>query len=185
MTTGGGHEDLTATLRHVEDVRRQTRAAVHPAWFPMVLFGVLGVLAAAFCGDGGVGVGLFWLVAGPIGGVLTSLHYQRRAVTTGAGMRGGPYWAVAAGIFVGAWLAGASDSSRVETAGPMVAVALGYLVFARLERSWPVAVSSGVLAAVAVAVAIADVGHSCLVLSLTFGTLFAATGLFMRLHERG
>lgn len=178
--------ELTATLEQIEEVRRRTRAAVHPAWFPLMLFGAFGLASAPFCAfRSGLGQGLFWLVAGPVGGVLTSRYYQRRALETGAGVRGGPYWAVAGGIFVACWLAGASSSSRVQTAGPMVAVALGYLLFARLERSWPVAVCSAVLAVFALGVGIADVGHSCVLLSLTFGVLFTVTGLVLRRHERG
>ena len=177
--------EVAATLKQVDEVRRRTRAAVHPAWFPMLLFGVFGLASAPFCAIGhGTGQGLFWVIAGPVGGILTARHYHRRALATGAGVRGGPYWAVAAGIFAGAWLAGASDSPGVETAGPMVAVALGYLVFARLERSVPVAVCSGVLAAIVIVAAVADVSHSCVVLALSFGTVFAGTGLFMRRHER-
>ena len=173
-------------LREVDAVRQRTRAVVHPAWFPMLLFGVFGLASAPFCAIGhGRGQALFWLVAGPVGGILTSRHHQRQAMATGAGMRGGPYWAVAAGIFVAAWLAGSADSSRIRSAGPMLAVALGYLVFARLERSWPVAVCSAFLGAVAVAVAVADVRHTCVVLSVTFGSLFVATGLLLRRADHG
>ena len=178
--------EVALTLRQVDEARRRTRAAVHPAWFPMVLFGMFGLASTPFCAIGhGTGQGLFWLVAGPVGGVLTARHYRRRTMETGAGVRGGPYWAVAAGIFVGAWLAGASGSPRIQTAGPMVAVALGYLVFARLERSVPIAVCSAALAAVAVAVGIADVRQSCVILSLTFGSVFATTGLVLWRHGRG
>lgn len=191
MVSEGGNitsepEELVSTLKQVEDVRRQTRAAVHPAWFPLVLFGTFSLASAPFCAIGdGHGVGLFWAVAGPVGGILTARHYRNRALATGAGMRGGPYWAVAAGIFVAAFLAGSSSSSRVQSAGPMVAVALGYLAFARLERSRAIAAVSGLLAAVALAVGIADVGHSCVVLSLTFGVVFTGTGLALRRGDRG
>ncbi len=185
MMARGGNDDVAVTLRHVDEVRRRIRVAAHPAWFPMVVFGLLGLASAMVCGRGGLHQGHFWAVAGPVGGALTSLHYQRRTMATGAGVRGGPYWAVAGGIFAAAWLAGGSNSRVVETAGPMVAVALGYLLFARLERSWPVAVSSAVLALVALGVGVAGVGNSCVVLSLTFGAVFTATGLAMRLHERG
>ncbi|MDQ3640272.1 MAG: hypothetical protein M3450_02075 [Actinomycetota bacterium] len=179
-----GPEELASTLRQVEELRRQTRAAVHPAWFPLVLFGAFGLASTPFCAFGeGLGVGLFWLVAGPVGGVLTSRYYRNRALATGAGMRGGPYWAVAAGIFVACFLAGSSGSSRVQSAGPMVAVALGYLAFARLERSWTIATVSGLLAAFALAVGIADIGHSCVLLSLTFGVVFTGTGLVLRRGE--
>ena len=191
MTIEGGNiasdpEELASTLQHVEELRRQTRAAVHPAWFPLVMFGACVLAAAPLCAIGeGRGVGLFWLVAGPVGGVLTSRHYRNQALATGAGMRGGPYWAVAAGIFVAAFLAGASSSSRVQTAGPMVAVALGYLVFARLERSWTIGAVSGLLGAFALAVGIADIGHSCLLLSLAFGVVFTGTGVVLRRGHRG
>lgn len=183
---GPGPEDPATTLRELDEVRRRTRAAVHPAWFPLVLFGLLGLVSAPFCAVAdGLGVGLFWLVAGPAGGIATSLHYRKRALSLGAGVNGGPYWAVAAGIFVGAWVTGASGSERVETAGPMLAVALGYLAFAYLERSRPVAVVAGGLALTAVAVGLTGVAHGCLVLSLTFGLSFTITGLVLRRHDRG
>lgn len=193
MTTNGGDNhissgshELATTLEQVEDLRRQTRAAVHPAWFPLVLFGAFGIGSAPFCAlGGGLGVGLFWAVAGPVGGVITARYYRNRALATGAGMRGGPYWAVAAGIFVAAFVAGSSSSSRVQSAGPMVAVALGYLAFARLERNWTIGAVSAVLAAVALAVGIADLGHSCVLLSLTFGVAFTGTGLVLRRGDRG
>jgi hypothetical protein len=184
MTADGN--EAAATLKEIDEVTRQTRAVVHPTWFPMVLFGAFGLASTPFCSiGGGLGVGLFWVVAGPVGGVLTARYYRRRALATGAGMRGGAYWAVAAGIFVAAWLAGASGSSRLETAGPMVAVALGYLLFARLERSRITAICSAVLGLLAVAVGIADPDHGCVVLSLAFGGVFTVTGLILRPHERG
>jgi hypothetical protein len=125
------------------------------------------------------------MVAGPIGGVVTARYYRNRALETGAAMRPGPYWAVAAGIFVAAFVTGASGSPRVESAGPMLAVAIGYMVFARLERSWPVEAVSGLLAAVALAVGIANPGPSCVILSLTFGVALTATGVVLRRSERG
>ena len=191
MTPNGRHgtagpDDLEATLQEIEQVRRHTRSAVHHAWFPLLLFGVLGLAAAPFCALGhGTGIGLYWLVAGPAGGIATSLHYRRRELALGAGVRGGPYWAVAAGIFLAAALSGASGSERVQTAGPMLAVALGYLAFARLERSPHVAVVAGLLALVAVAVGITGMAHGCVVLSVTFGLAFTLTGLVLRRRAGG
>ena len=186
METSSGRDELAVTLQHVEEVRRRTRAAVHPAAFPLLLFGAFGLASTPFCAiGGGLGVGLFWLVAGPVGGVVTARYYRKRALETGAAMRPGPYWAVGAGIFVAAFMAGASGSPRWETAGPMLAVALGYMAFARLERSWPVGAVSGLLAIVALGVAIVDPGHSCVILSLTFGVAFTTTGLILRGVERG
>ncbi len=177
---------MAATLKEVDEVRRRTRATVHPAWFPMLLFGLFGLASAPFCAiDDGAGQGWFWAVAGPLGGVLTARHYHRRGMSTGACVRGGPYWAVAAAIIAGAWLAGTSGSPRVESAGPMIVVAVGYLIFARLERSVPVAVCAVVLAAAAAAVGLAGIGDRCVILSLTFATVFVATGILLRRNERG
>ena len=179
-----GSDELASTLEQVEGLRRKTRAIVHPAWFPLVMFGAFGLASTPFCAIGdGLGVGLFWAVAGPIGGVITARYYRNRALTTGAGMKGGPYWAVAAGIFVAAFAAGFSSSSRVQSAGPMVAVALGYLAFARLERSWTIGAAADLLAAFAIAVGIADIGHSCVVLSLAFGVVLTGTGLMLRRRD--
>lgn len=194
MTSGGIHptdsapvdDDPATTLRQLDEVRNRTRAAVHPAWFPLVLFGVFGMASAPFCAIGhGLGVGLFWLVAGPAGGIATSAYYHRRSLTLGAGVSGRPYWAVAAGIFVACWIAGVSGSERVQTAGPMLAVAVGYLAFAYLERSRAVAAVAGVLALVAVAVGVTGVANGCVILSLVFGAAFTGTGLVLRRRDRG
>ncbi len=64
MTTNGGNitsgpEELASTLEQVEDLRRQTRATVHPAWFPKMLFGAFGLASTPFCAIGG-GLGAAW-----------------------------------------------------------------------------------------------------------------------------
>ena len=66
MTT---EDELATTLVELERVRRHTRAAVHPAWFPLVVFGLLGLASVPFSRIGeGAGTALFWMVAGPAGG---------------------------------------------------------------------------------------------------------------------
>lgn len=177
------NEELAATLREIDEVRQRTRAAVHPVWFPMLLFGVLGLLSIPFLfvGDG-AGAGLFWLVAGPAGGVATARHYRSRALSVGAGMRGGAYAAVGAAIFVAAWVAGALTHS---SAAPMLAVAAGYLAFAWLDRSWPVAGIAGALAVASVAAAITDPAHGDVLRAAVFGTAFTVTGLLLRRGDRG
>jgi hypothetical protein len=175
--------ELAITLRHVEDVRQQTRAAVHPVWFPMLLFGVLGLASIPFAlAGGGHGTALFWLVAGPAGGIATSRHYRRRAMSLGAGMRGGAYVLIGTAIFFGAWIGGAlTDSSTV----PMLAIAAGYLGFAYLEKSWPVALVATALAGSTVVVALTDPSRGDLILMLVFGLAFTGTGLLLRRRDRG
>jgi len=175
------NDDPAATLRQLDEVRKRTRAAVHPAWFPMLLFGALGLASIpfGFIGDG-AGSGLFWLVASPAGGYATSRYYRNRAKSVGVGVRGRAYAALGVAIFVFAWVLGMVTQSA---AGPMLAVAVGYLAFARLEHSWPVAAVSIVLGVAAVVVAVTDPAHGDIVLALVFGLAFTATGLLLRLRD--
>jgi len=177
------HEELAATLQQVEEARQRTRAAVHPVWFPMLLFGVIGLLSTPFhfVADG-AGVALFWVVAGPLGGAATARHYRNRALSVGAGMRGGTYMAIGAAVFVGAWVGGALSESAAE---PLLAVAAGYLGFAWLDKSWPVAAVAAALALGSAAVAVADPAHGDVVLTLGFGAAFTVTGLLLRRGDRG
>lgn len=148
----------------------------------MLLFGALGLASVpfGFIGDG-AGSGLFWLVASPAGGYATSRYYRNRASSVGAGVRGRAYTALGITIFVAAWGSGVVTESA---AGPMLAVAVGYLAFARLERSWPVAAVSVVLGVAAVLVAVIDPAHGDVVLALVFGLAFTATGLLLRRRDR-
>ena len=175
--------ELALTLEQVEEVRKRTRAAVHPVWFPMLLFGLLGLASIPFASIGdGPGTALFWLVAGPAGGIATSRHYRDRAMSVGAGMRGGAYLGIAAAIFLGAWGGGALTHSATV---PMLAIAAGYLGFAYLEKSRAVAVVAGALAVAALAVAVTDPPRGDLILALVFGVTFTGTGALLRRRDRG
>ena len=174
-------DDPAGTLRQLDEVRQRTRAAVHPAWFPMLLFGLLGLASIPFSRIGdGAGIGLFWLVAGPAGGYATSRYYRNRATSLGAGVRGRAYTALGAAIFVAAWVSGLVTQSA---AGPMLAVAIGYCGFAWLDRSPPVAAVAVALGAAAVAVAVTDPEHGDIMLALVFGVAFTATGLLLRRRD--
>jgi len=167
--------------RAVDQVRRRTRDAVHPGWFPMLLFGILGLVSIPFTRIGeGAGIGLFWLVAGPVGGFATARHYRNRALSLGVGMRGRAYMAVGVVLFVTAWVAGLLTESA---AGPMIAVALGYIGFARLDRNWPIAVVASALGVAAVLVAVVDPAHGDVILALAFGLAFTLTGLLLRRRD--
>jgi hypothetical protein len=187
-TSDGGNstadpEELALTLRQLDEVRQRTRAAVHPAWFPLLVFGLLGLASVPFGFLGnGLGSGVFWLVAGPAGGFATSRYYRNRAISIGVGMRRrAVYIILGAAIFACAWIGGLLTESA---AAPMLAVAIGYLAFARLERSWPVAAVAVVVGIAAVAVVVADPGDGDVVLTLVFGLAFTGTGLLLR-HNDG
>lgn len=173
-----GDDGPLDTLQELYEVRRRTRAAVHPAWFPLLVFGLLGLLSIPVTlVAGGSANAVFWLLAGPAGGYATSHYYRDRAISLGAGVRGRAYLPLGIFIFLGAWGGGALTHSA---AVPMAAIALGYLAFARLERSWAVAGVALVLGAAALAVAITEPRRGDLLLSLVFGLSFTVTGLLLR-----
>lgn len=37
-------------LLELDEIRRRARQDAHPFWFPLVLFGALGLVATPFCG---------------------------------------------------------------------------------------------------------------------------------------
>lgn len=182
---GAGHDDPAGMLQELEQIRRKARRDAHPFWFPLVLFGVLGLIATPFCVVGkGTGIAVFWGVAGPVGGAVTAFYYRKREMTLGAGVNGLPYVLIALSILAGTFLLGSLGSGTVASAGPMAVVAVGYLGFARLERSWNVAFVAAGMLLVTLVVTVAQVEHACAVLSATFGGAFAATGLSLRQAER-
>ncbi len=176
-----GDEELVTTLHKVDEVRQRTRAAVHPVWFPMLVFGLLGLASLPLSRIGeGKATGLFWLVAGPAGGFATARYYGTRAVSLGVGMRGRAHTALGIVIFLSAWITGFLSHTA---AGPMLAVSLGYLLFARLERSWPVAGVAAALGLAAVVIAITDPTDGDIILTLLFGLAFTVTGLILRRRD--
>ena len=175
--------DLEATLRQVHDVRQRTRAAIHPVWFILLTFGLLGLASIPFAFVGnGLGTGLFWLAAGPAGGVATGRYYRKRAARVGAWVNGRAYIVLGAAAFVAAWVGALATGSA---AVPMLVAAVSYLGFARLERSWPVVGVAVVIAAASVVVAATDPPNAAVVLALVFGLTFTATGLVLRSRDRG
>ncbi len=120
------------------------------------------------------------MVAGPSGGFATRRYYRDRAITLGAGVSGRAYAVVGVTLFVSAWVAGAVTQSA---AGPMLVVAVGYLAFARLDRSWPVAAVATVLGVAAVVVIATDPAHADVILALVFGLGFTGTGLMLRRRD--
>jgi hypothetical protein len=179
-------DEATRALREVDALRRRTLSERRSTWFPLVLFGVLALGAAVACevGDDRA-VALYWVVAGPAGGIATGAYAYRRSLRVGVAASPLPYLVTAVAILVGASLTGALSTGSARTTAPYLVVALGFLVFAWLERH-PVAAVAAVVGLVA-AVAVVATGpvHGCAILSATFGLAFASTGLALRGRERG
>jgi hypothetical protein len=179
-------EEATRALREVDALRRRTLSQRRSIWFPLVLFGVLSLGAAVACeAAGDHAVALYWALAGPAGGIATGAYAYRRSLRVGVAASPLPYLATAVAIVVGASLAGALSTGSARATAPYLVVALGFLVFAWLDRH-PVAAFAALVGLIAaVAVVATDPEHGCAILSATFGLAFAATGLALRRAEAG
>ncbi len=188
MSTIEGN-DAAARLEEVERLRRRTRAALHSFWYPLLFFGALTLASTPVCELGpDWALGLYWAVAAPVGFVAVSRRYMKREAGLGVTKAALPYVATGVFIMVAAWASGAAggilESDVLAIAGPNLAVAAGYFVFAWLERSGVLALLASGLAALAVALAVGDVGHACAILAATLRTVSLATGLALRTRER-
>jgi hypothetical protein len=182
-------EDIVA---EVGRLRSATRSQLSALWWPLFVFGILSLLSAAvIAGPGTDALGVYWTVAGPLGGIAVGLYYRDRERALGVESPSLPYILTGLGIFVGAMAAGvagdAFGSELAAAAGPSLVVSAGYVVFALLERSLllgAVAVALG-LEATWLWVAGGDPELIPLILAATYGTAFVATGFVLWIQGRG
>jgi hypothetical protein len=121
----------------VEEQRRRAHKALGAYWFPLVLFGGFGLVAAIALELGAhPAILALWIVAGPVGIVATSIYYGRR--THRIGLSAPPLPFIVTGILlgVGAGLTGwLGRDTPLGYAGPLLVIGAGYLVFAWLQKS--------------------------------------------------
>lgn len=182
-------EDAVDLLDQVARVRRSTRLSVGALWFPLVLFGFLSLVSGAVSWRVGAdALGAYWLVAAPIGSVATSLFYRRRERRVGLEMPAGPALLAVAVIILGAFgtgaLGGALGAETLSAVGPPLFVSIGYLMFARLERSLLLGGVAAGLAVTALAVAVAGMAaaEAATLLAVVYGVTLMLTGLAYRIR---
>lgn len=180
-----------AVLAETRSIRTQTRSTMHAMWFPLVLFGVLTLASAGVSWrNGAEALGLFWLVAGPIGTVITFLFYWRWENRIGLDAPRFPSLFAVAVIVIGCFGTGVAggilDAPRLATAGPPLAISIGYLLFAWMGRSVALGVTALALAVLDVGLLVAGVGVNTLAtaLSASYGTAFLGIGLAEVIRHR-
>jgi hypothetical protein len=153
-------------------------------WFPLLLFGGLSLLSIPVVLGYGVGWnGLYWGVAGPVGGVLTALFYALSGRWIGLEVPGRPYVVATCVIVAGAVTAGVvggiAGRPVVSVAGPPLAVCAGLLLIARLARSASLAWLAGIVAVIDVGLLVAGAGAkpSAVLLALAYGLPAVIFGL--------
>lgn len=120
-----------------EDARKHSRAVVGANWFPMILFGTLALVSVPVAVFWSLtAMEALWLVGAPLAALATALWYRGREIETGLSANPWPYVATAVAIIVACTATGiAGRGGPLSYAGPLFAIGVGYLVFARLDRS--------------------------------------------------
>ncbi len=108
----------------------------------------------------------------------------RRENQTGLADQWVPYAALGTVIFVSCFTLGILGRGDVQIAGPPMAVAIGYMGFAILDRQLVLGLLALAMAAVVVAVLALDPGHPYSVQSFVTGTGTFLAGLALRRAER-
>jgi hypothetical protein len=174
------HSRATELLASAEGARRQTRSVLSANWFPMILFGTLALISvpvAEFWSS--TAMEALWLFGAPLAALATGLWYRAREIETGVSVNPRPYVVTAAAIIVGCTALGiAGRGGRISYAGPLFVIGLGYLVFARLDRS-PAGVIFGAAMVAAALVAFAlEPAHLYVLTMLPFGAGALLLGLW-------
>jgi hypothetical protein len=165
---------------------RRTRSILAANSFPMVLFGVLA-LASALVAEAWSwpAIAVLWLVGAPLASLATGLWYRNRELEHGVAANASPFIATAVCIVVGATALGiAGRGGPLSYAGPLLVIGLGYLVFARLERSVPVAALAACVLVSAIALALLRPPHAYTLGVLVFGCGSVLLGVVSLVRER-
>jgi hypothetical protein len=167
-------------LAAAEGARRQTRSILSANWFPLILFGTLALVSVPVAEYwSATAMKALWLFGAPLAALATSLWYRGRALETGVSGSAWPYLVTAIAIIVGCSALGiAGRGGRVSYAGPLCVIGVGYLVFARLDRSSMGALLGAAMVSVGVVTFILSPAHIYALTMLPFGAGSVLLGLW-------
>jgi hypothetical protein len=150
------------------------------------LFGVLALVSVPVAeGWSWTAVAALWLVGAPLATLATALWYRSRAIEIGVSVNPRPYVITAVAILVGCTATGmAGRGGPVSYAGPLLVIGLGYLVFARLDRSLLGAGFGAAMAIVAIIVFTLKPQHVYALTMLPFGAGSVLLGVWNLLQAR-
>jgi hypothetical protein len=129
--------DAKQLIGEVEMQRGRARKALGVYWFPLVVFGGIALFGALITATAAPKAILaLWIAAWPSGMLATALYYGRRAHRIGLSAPPLPFIVTGLCLGLGAGLLGwIGRDSTLGSAGPLLVIGAGYLVFAWLQRS--------------------------------------------------
>ncbi len=170
-------------LAQVELVQSQVRwSLLSGNWWLFLLWGVivLGSVYPILFLD--LDTGWYWIVAGPLGAVASYAVGYRVSHDIGTTLSSWPYVVTGVAIFVGTFGTSAMFTGTAAVTGVFVSLAVGFSVFALLDRQYG-AVSIFVVTialAFALATEISDVIVLYTINAVAFGMALVALGLGLR-----
>lgn len=181
-------ERAAELLGEVHGLRRRTRERLWSLWYSCVVFGVLSIMSAGVALTLPLpAMGVYWLVAVPVGMILIGRHQHRSGEKLGFELGAIPRVAVIAvavivvGCGVTGALGGALGEDRLSAIGPSLCVSAGYLLFARMFRNAAVGVLAAILGLLAVLLGIyLTPANATAALAFLYGATFVVTGLRLR-----
>lgn len=177
-------EELLAQVDLVQSQVRWSMLASN--WWFFLLWGgiVLGSVVYTLFLDGDTGP--YWIVAGPLGALVSFVFGLRSGYEVGPVASAWPYVAIAAGIFVGTWGSSVLFSGAAAITGVFVTLAVGFSLFSLLDRQYgPVTVFVVLIVlAIGLPFRIEDTMTLYLMDSVAFGMAFVSMGLSVRVGRR-
>ena len=177
------------SLGYAAIIRRRARNDATAMWLPLLLFGTL-TLASVVIARPASAFQSYWLMAGPVGGLLLGIYAYRHGRQRGIDGPSLRYVGAAvelmlfalASAWITAWLVGGYDATWQSRFGPAVVVVAGYLAFAWLERNIAVA---GVAVALLVAIIVMAAFRPShpwtdAMLTVLYGVALIASGIGLR-----
>jgi hypothetical protein len=178
-------DEAVERLAEVRVLRRQTLRQLETYWFALLVFGTLLAASAPFFGlFDGAGTALYWLVAAPLGTALVVRRSRDLCVVQGVSRSHRPYFLLGAGMVIACFGlgfgGGIAGSVSIAEVGPSVAIAIGYLVLAWIERSALLATLAAGLGLCCLVVVVSDLSSPAALLAVVYGASFIAVGLLAR-----
>jgi hypothetical protein len=173
--------DAAQTLGEVERLRERTRYAVEWGWIPFLIFGAAVLISVPFALDDGSALGIYWLVAGPIGVLATMYAVRSLEVRTGIVERNEyAYAIVIAAMVAAAIVVGWTGEGIGSEVGHTFPIGAGLLVIATIDRSALVALTGVAIIALGFALLIVEPDDAKAWVALGEGLILIAAGLTVR-----
>ena len=181
-------DDAQEMLAQVDLVQSQVRwSLLSSNWWLFLLWGivVLGSTYPVLFLD--IDTGWYWIIAGPLAAIASYAVGYRVSHEIGTTLSSWPYVVTGLAIFVGTFGTSAIFSGSAAVTGVFVSLALGFSVFALLDRQYgPVAIFAiTIVLAFALATQVEDVTFLYSINAVSFGMALVSLGLGLRVGRPG